>query len=129
MYPHTKGQNHFTNGEFQSVMLITTQTFIYFNQGPGFKRLYQIHLKSQAGPINVLLVNKDTEDSEPVVVQVPPPSQPPSSAEEGASGGALEETSQNQDPSPHSRQSEKAAAASLGTSRGKVSETLGRLLD
>ena len=37
------------------------------------KREYQIHLKSQAGPIYVLLVNKDSDGSSPVVVQVPPP--------------------------------------------------------
>ncbi|XP_078735707.1 transcription factor E2F5-like [Lampetra fluviatilis] len=35
-------------------------------------RKYQIHLKSQSGPINVLLVNKESSCS-PVVVPVPPP--------------------------------------------------------
>ncbi|CAE1299417.1 E2F4_5 [Acanthosepion pharaonis] len=43
--------------------------------GPGFLKNYQIHLKSNSGPINVMLVNKDTEATSPVVVQVPPPSQ------------------------------------------------------
>ena len=37
------------------------------------KKRYQIHLKSHAGPIYVLLVNKDTDSTSPVVVQVPPP--------------------------------------------------------
>ena len=37
------------------------------------KRRYQIHLKSHSGPIYVLLVNKDSDGSSPVVVQVPPP--------------------------------------------------------
>ena len=37
------------------------------------QRKYQIHLKSHSGPIYVLLVNKDTDSSSPVVVQVPPP--------------------------------------------------------
>ncbi|XP_046364640.1 transcription factor E2F5-like [Haliotis rufescens] len=41
--------------------------------GPGYKKNYQIHLKSHAGPINVLLVNKDADSTSPVVVQVPPP--------------------------------------------------------
>ncbi|KAJ8302785.1 hypothetical protein KUTeg_019181 [Tegillarca granosa] len=41
--------------------------------GPGFKKNYQIHLKSHSGPIHVLLVNKDTDATSPVVVQVPPP--------------------------------------------------------
>lgn len=37
------------------------------------KKRYQIHLKSHSGPIYVLLVNKDTDSTAPVVVQVPPP--------------------------------------------------------
>ncbi|XP_076448705.1 transcription factor E2F5-like [Babylonia areolata] len=41
--------------------------------GPGLKKNYQIHLKSQSGPINVLLVNKDADSDKPFVVQVPPP--------------------------------------------------------
>ncbi|CAI9737685.1 transcription factor E2F5-like [Octopus vulgaris] len=40
--------------------------------GPGVLRKYQIHLKSTSGPINVMLVNKDTDTSIPEVVQVPP---------------------------------------------------------
>ena len=39
-----------------------------------FKKNYTIHLKSETGPIYVLLVNKETENSSPVAVQVPPPS-------------------------------------------------------
>lgn len=34
---------------------------------------YQIHLKSQNGPIHVLLVNKDAAADSPVVTPVPPP--------------------------------------------------------
>ncbi|XP_045582158.1 transcription factor E2F5 [Procambarus clarkii] len=34
---------------------------------------YQIHLKSESGPIYVLLVNQDQEHTPPLVVQVPPP--------------------------------------------------------
>ncbi len=40
---------------------------------PASKRVYQIHLKSSEGQIYVLLVNKETADSEPMVVQVPLP--------------------------------------------------------
>ena len=36
-------------------------------------RKYQIHLKSQNGPIHVLLVNKDAAADSPVVTPVPPP--------------------------------------------------------
>lgn len=37
------------------------------------RKRYQIHLKSESGQIFVLLVNKDTADSNPIAVQVPPP--------------------------------------------------------
>ncbi|NP_001086706.1 transcription factor E2F4 [Xenopus laevis] len=37
------------------------------------QKKFQIHLKSTTGPIEVLLVNKDTSSSAPVVVPVPPP--------------------------------------------------------
>ncbi|XP_076358115.1 transcription factor E2F5-like isoform X1 [Tachypleus tridentatus] len=36
------------------------------------KKKYQIHLKSASGPINVLLVNKESASSSPIIVQVPP---------------------------------------------------------
>lgn len=48
-----------------------------FFQGLNYKKNYQIHLKSTSGSINVLLVNKDTEETSPVVVQVPPPQDDP----------------------------------------------------
>jgi hypothetical protein len=37
------------------------------------KKNYQIHLKSSVGPIYVLLVNKDTDCTSPVAIEVPPP--------------------------------------------------------
>ncbi|XP_044129077.1 transcription factor E2F4 [Bufo gargarizans] len=49
-------------------------------EGVKGQKKFQIHLKSSAGPIEVLLVNKDTSNSPPVVVPVPPPEdlvQPP----------------------------------------------------
>ncbi|XP_063810907.1 LOW QUALITY PROTEIN: transcription factor E2F4-like [Pseudophryne corroboree] len=42
-------------------------------EGANGQKKFQIHLKSSAGPIEVLLVNKDTSNSPPVVVPVPPP--------------------------------------------------------
>ncbi|CAH1780315.1 unnamed protein product [Owenia fusiformis] len=51
-----------------------TQLEVPIPEGPvNQKKNYQIHLKSQSGPIYVLLVNKDTDSTSPVVVQVPPP--------------------------------------------------------
>lgn len=58
-------------------------------QPPQAKKKYQIHLKSHAGPIYVLLVNKDTDSTSPVVVQVPPP------RDDLVSQGAVD---QNQNP-------------------------------
>ncbi|CAN2389325.1 multi-ciliated epithelial cell differentiation [Pristimantis euphronides] len=49
-------------------------------EGVKGQKKFQIHLKSSTGPIEVLLVNKDTSNSPPVVVPVPPPDdlvQPP----------------------------------------------------
>uniref|UniRef100_A0A8C5QX04 Lactate dehydrogenase D n=1 Tax=Leptobrachium leishanense TaxID=445787 RepID=A0A8C5QX04_9ANUR len=42
-------------------------------EGINGQKKFQIHLKSSTGPIEVLLVNKDTSSSAPVVVPVPPP--------------------------------------------------------
>ncbi|XP_067887764.1 transcription factor E2F5 isoform X1 [Heterodontus francisci] len=41
--------------------------------GPNGQKKYQINLKSQSGPIHVLLINKESNSSKPVVFPVPPP--------------------------------------------------------
>ncbi|KAG8441878.1 hypothetical protein GDO86_010890 [Hymenochirus boettgeri] len=41
--------------------------------GQNGQKKYQISLKSNTGPINVLLINKETSSSKPVVFPVPPP--------------------------------------------------------
>lgn len=53
------------------------------------KRNYQIHLKSNSGPINVLLVNKESELSAPVAVSVPPPPADGAVSSGGEAGSAL----------------------------------------
>ena len=65
-------------------------------QGPGYKKNYQINLKSSSGPINVLLVNKDTDSSSPVVVQVPPPNE-----HQAAQAIAAAQAAQNQNYNPN----------------------------
>ncbi|XP_073420362.1 transcription factor E2F4 [Dendrobates tinctorius] len=42
-------------------------------EGVNGQKKFQIHLRSSSGPIEVLLVNKDSSSSPPVVVPVPPP--------------------------------------------------------
>ncbi|XP_010844542.1 PREDICTED: transcription factor E2F5 [Bison bison bison] len=49
--------------------------------GQNGQKKYQINLKSHSGPIHVLLINKESSSSKPVVFPVPPPddlAQPPS---------------------------------------------------
>ncbi|NWY75512.1 E2F5 factor, partial [Erithacus rubecula] len=49
--------------------------------GQNGQKKYQINLKSNSGPINVLLINKESSSSKPTVFPVPPPddlAQPPS---------------------------------------------------
>ncbi|KAI0222524.1 Transcription factor E2F4 [Lamellibrachia satsuma] len=70
---------------------------------PHVKKIYQIHLKSHSGPIFVLLVNKDTDLTSPVAVQVPPPSEEPS---------ATLLTSQSVCPPPAKRQKTSHSKAS-----------------
>lgn len=41
--------------------------------GQNGQKKYQISLKSSSGPINVLLINKESSDSKPVAFPVPPP--------------------------------------------------------
>ncbi|CAJ0945793.1 unnamed protein product, partial [Ranitomeya imitator] len=43
------------------------------DDGVNGQKKFQIHLRSSSGPIEVLLVNKDSSSSTPVVVPVPPP--------------------------------------------------------
>ena len=62
--------------EFFDIKYVYTNWILFF-QGLNYKKNYQIHLKSTSGSINVLLVNKDTEETSPVVVQVPPPQDDP----------------------------------------------------
>ena len=74
-------------------------------QGPGYKKNYQINLKSSAGPINVLLVNKDTDSSSPVVVQVPPPNE---NLANQAIAAAQDAQNQNFNPAPSGKQKQPA---------------------
>lgn len=62
------------------------------------QRKYQIHLKSQNGPIHVLLVNKDAAANSPVVTPVPPPANDVDSNNHQATKGGDEpmETNSNE---------------------------------
>ncbi|XP_069822563.1 transcription factor E2F4 [Dendropsophus ebraccatus] len=74
-------------------------------EGINGQKKFQIHLKSSTGPIEVLLVNKDTSNSPPVVVPVPPPEElvQPTPAVTGTpnpSPPGLQEDSENRNPTP-----------------------------
>ncbi|XP_053304424.1 transcription factor E2F4 [Spea bombifrons] len=86
---------------------------------------FQIHLKSCSGPIEVLLVNKDTSNSPPVVVPVPPPEdliQPASTVASPPQRPAL----MQQHDAPRVSSSQPAPAdPSAASSAHAVSETRG----
>lgn len=56
------------------LMLIFIHLVILNNfKGQNGQKKYQINLKSHLGPIHVLLINKESSSSQPVVFPVPPP--------------------------------------------------------
>jgi transcription factor E2F4/5 len=85
---------------------------------PNQKKRYQIHLKSHAGPIYVLLVNKDTDATSPVVVQVPPPRDDAASVPEASS--------QNLDPQAPLTRAGLASKAGLGPKAGVAPKSPGK---
>ena len=46
---------------------------MFYLQNPGAKKPFQVYLKSNMGPIYVMLVNKDSVCSSPVAVEPLPP--------------------------------------------------------
>lgn len=65
------------------VMVLTWLLSVRLPQGLNGQKKYQINLKSHAGPIHVLLINKEASSSKPVAFPVPPPddlTQPPAPA-------------------------------------------------
>ncbi|KAF6099137.1 E2F transcription factor 5 [Phyllostomus discolor] len=55
------------------LMLIFIHLVILNFKGQNGQKKYQINLKSHSGPIHVLLINKESSSSQPVVFPVPPP--------------------------------------------------------
>ncbi|XP_054947132.1 transcription factor E2F5 isoform X1 [Physeter macrocephalus] len=49
------------------------KTITIKKEGQNGQKKYQINLKSHSGPIHVLLINKESSSSKPVVFPVPPP--------------------------------------------------------
>ncbi len=91
---------------------------------PASKRSYQIHLKSSEGQIYVLLVNKESTDSEAVMVQVPLPQQVSQAMEEQEQEQEQqqEQQSQQQDSSA-TGDAAKPASTVRRSGRGKVKAT------
>lgn len=60
--------------------MLTWPPSVHLSQGLNGQKKYQINLKSHAGPIHVLLINKEASSAKPVAFPVPPPddlTQPP----------------------------------------------------
>lgn len=79
------------------------------------KRRYQIHLKSRSGPINVLLVNKTQETTEPVVMQVPPTadSEMPASSSNNSSNNHSTGSSPTKEKEPKKQQEKKQTSSKM----------------
>lgn len=78
--PSSRGKSLFLYGLQFAPDFSGLNVLSFTGQGVNGQKKFQIHLKSSTGPIEVLLVNKDTSNSPPVVVPVPPPEdlvQPP----------------------------------------------------
>lgn len=64
----------------RGVVVLTWPPSVHLSQGLNGQKKYQINLKSHAGPIHVLLINKEASSAKPVAFPVPPPddlTQPP----------------------------------------------------
>ncbi len=59
-----------TNHQFSYV---THEDICNCSMGQNGQKKYQINLKSSSGPIHVLLINKESNSSKPMVFPVPPP--------------------------------------------------------
>ncbi|XP_073406666.1 transcription factor E2F5 [Dendrobates tinctorius] len=79
--------------------------------GQSGQKKYQISLKSSSGPINVLLINKDSSASKPVAFPVPPPDDITQPQVQADSTGALKPSTQDkpqqteEDPNKDSQES------------------------
>uniref|UniRef100_A0A452UIA9 E2F transcription factor 5 n=1 Tax=Ursus maritimus TaxID=29073 RepID=A0A452UIA9_URSMA len=94
--------------------------------GQNGQKKYQINLKSHSGPIHVLLINKESNSSKPVVFPVPPPddltqpsSQPPTPATPQKSNIATQNLSE-QHVSERSQNLQQTPATDL-SSAGSIS--------
>ncbi|OCT74857.1 transcription factor E2F5 [Xenopus laevis] len=87
--------------------------------GQNGQKKYQISLKSNSGPIQVLLINKESSSSKPVVFPVPPPDDltQPNSQPEATSSSNKQPAAQNSSLSAKQQQesdlAEQAAAGKL----------------
>ncbi|KAJ8417894.1 hypothetical protein AAFF_G00227370 [Aldrovandia affinis] len=97
-------------------------------QAMNSQKKYQIHLKSTSGPIEVLLVNKDTSGSAPVVLPVPPPedmfqSLPTPTAAAVAPKGAPPPAQPEADQSPSSAVASPISTPTVPTSEASSNNT------
>ncbi|KAF0292243.1 Transcription factor E2F5 [Amphibalanus amphitrite] len=72
---------------------------------------YTIHMRSSAGPINVLYVNREPDGASPTSVQVPPPPPPPAAAGQQVPESAPARTAPEPGAPPAATPSPQPAAA------------------
>ncbi|XP_022244700.1 transcription factor E2F5-like [Limulus polyphemus] len=99
------------------------------------KKKYQTHLKSNSGPINVLLVNKESDSSSPVVVQVPPPCEDPNdmsstlNTEDNGSLTAASSLEEQMTPSSNTRASARQLQQQQVSSPKSTTELIEELME
>uniref|UniRef100_G1L6J8 E2F transcription factor 5 n=1 Tax=Ailuropoda melanoleuca TaxID=9646 RepID=G1L6J8_AILME len=101
--------------------------------GQNGQKKYQINLKSHSGPIHVLLINKESNSSKPVVFPVPPPddltqpsSQPPTPATPQKSSIATQNLSEHHvsERSQNLQQTPATDLSSAGSISGDIIDEL-----
>ncbi|XP_057646949.1 transcription factor E2F5 [Chionomys nivalis] len=76
--------------------------------GQNGQKKYQINLKSHSGPIHVLLINKESSSSKPVVFPVPPPDDLTQSSSQSSTSGTPQKSTMAAQNLPEQQVSERS---------------------
>ncbi|XP_005361892.1 transcription factor E2F5 [Microtus ochrogaster] len=76
--------------------------------GQNGQKKYQINLKSHSGPIHVLLINKESSSSKPVVFPVPPPDDLTQSSSQSSTSGTPQKSTMAAQNMPEQQVSERS---------------------
>ncbi|CAO2579961.1 Transcription factor E2F5, partial [Lemmus lemmus] len=94
------------NGEYSMIILICLCPMTL--KGQNGQKKYQINLKSHSGPIHVLLINKESSSSKPVVFPVPPPDDLTQSSSQSSTSGTPQKSTMAAQNLPEQQVSERS---------------------